>query len=99
MGRLDYDRWNFRAGVNANIGKWNKASFQISGDMGEQNNARNGISGGGTDADFNSLMTHLPFVPDYYWWSPVVYYRYAECIFQFNSCAVVQFQSCSEFSG
>lgn len=29
MGRLDYDRWNFRAGVNANIGKWTKASFQI----------------------------------------------------------------------
>lgn len=73
MGRLDYDRWNFRAGVNANIGKWTKASFQISGDMGEQNNARNGISGGGTDADFNSLMTHLPFVPDYIGGHPVVY--------------------------
>ena len=73
MGRLDYDRWNFRAGVNANIGKWTKASFQISGDMGEQNNARNGISGGGTDADFNSLMTHLPFVPNYIGGRPVVY--------------------------
>ena len=73
MGRLDYDRWNYRAGVNANIGKWTKASFQISGDMGEQNNARNGISGGGTDADFNSLMTHLPFVPDYIGGRPVVY--------------------------
>ena len=73
MGRMDYDRWNFRAGVNANIGKWTKASFQISGDMGEQNNARNGISGGGTDADFNSLMTHLPFVPDYIGGRPVVY--------------------------
>lgn len=73
MGRLDYDRWNFRAGVNANIGKWTKASFQISGDMGEQNNARNGISGGETDADFNSLMTHLPFVPDYIGGRPVVY--------------------------
>ena len=73
MGRLDYDRWNFRGGVNANVGKWTKASFQISGDMGEQNNARNGISGGGTDADFNSLMTHLPFVPDYMGGLPVVY--------------------------
>lgn len=31
MGRLDYDRWNFRAGVNANIGKWIKASLQFSG--------------------------------------------------------------------
>ena len=73
MGRLDYDRWNFRAGVNANIGKWIKASLQFSGDMGEQNNSRNGITSGGTDADFNSLMTHLPFVPGYVGGRPVVY--------------------------
>lgn len=64
IGRLDYDRWNFRAGVNANISKWVKASLQVSGDYGEKNNAKNGIQGGGTDADFNSLMKHLPFVPD-----------------------------------
>ena len=73
MGRLDYDRWNFRAGVNANIGKWIKASLQFSGDMGEQNNSRNGITSGGTDADFNSLMTHLPFVPGYVGGRPVIY--------------------------
>ena len=54
IGRLDYDRWNFRAGVNANIGKWAKATLQVSGDMSEQNSARNGITSGGTDADFNS---------------------------------------------
>lgn len=73
MGRLDYDRWNFRAGVNANIGKWAKATLQVSGDMSEQNSARNGITSGGTDADFNSLMTHIPFVPAYINGLPVVY--------------------------
>ena len=26
IGRLDYNRWNYRAGVNANISKWMKAS-------------------------------------------------------------------------
>jgi TonB-linked SusC/RagA family outer membrane protein len=73
IGRLDYDRWNFRAGVSANIGKWVKASLQISGDIGEQNRAQNGVSGGGTDADFKSLATHLPFVPTYIGDRPMVW--------------------------
>lgn len=73
MGRLDYDRWNFRAGVNANIGKWTKASLQVSGDYGEQNSARNGVTGGGTDNDYNALMTHLRFVPNYINGYPIVY--------------------------
>lgn len=73
LGRLDYDRWNFRAGVNANIGKWAKATLQVSGDLSERNNARNGIISGGTDADYNSVMTHIPFVPDYINGLPVIY--------------------------
>lgn len=73
LGRLKYDRWNFRAGVNANIGKWAKASLQVAGDLGERNNARNGIASGGNDTDFNSLMTHIPFVPAYIDGLPVVY--------------------------
>lgn len=73
LGRLKYDRWNFRAGVNANIGKWAKATLQLAGDLGERNNARNGIATGGSDTDFNSLMTHIPFVPSYINGLPVVY--------------------------
>ena len=64
LGRLDYERWNYRAGVNANIGKYVKAALQVSGDYGEKNSARFG-SGGGTDQDYESLMHHLRFVPDY----------------------------------
>ena len=67
MGRLDYDRWNFRAGVNANIGKWTKASFQISGDTGEQNNARNGISGGGTENQTNNMSINGSLEHDFGW--------------------------------
>lgn len=73
LGRLKYNRWNFRAGVNANIGKWAKATLQLAGDLGERNNARNGIASGGNDLDFNSLMTHIPFVPAYINGLPVVY--------------------------
>lgn len=72
IGRLDYDRWNFRAGVNANISKWLKASLQVSGDYGEMNKAKNGISGGGTDIDYNTLLTHPRYIPDYLNGFPIV---------------------------
>lgn len=72
IGRLDYDRWNFRAGLNANIGKYVKSAIQVSGDWGERNNSVS-PSGGGTDYDYKWLMTHLPFVPDYANGYPIVY--------------------------
>ena len=61
--RLDYNRWNYRAGVNANISKWMKASLQVSGNYGETNKPKN-VKGGGSDGDFESLMLHVPYVPD-----------------------------------
>ena len=72
MGRLDYERWNFRAGLNAKIGKYVKTSLQVSGDWGERNNSTT-PQGGGTDFDYEWLMTHLPFVPDYVGTYPLVY--------------------------
>jgi len=72
IGRLDYDRWNFRAGINANIGKYVKTSLQVSGDWGKRDNSVS-PSGGGGDFDYQWLMTHLPFVPDYANGYPVVY--------------------------
>ncbi|MCS2390857.1 hypothetical protein NXV57_31525 [Bacteroides thetaiotaomicron] len=59
IGRLDYNRWNYRAGVNANISKWMKASLQVSGNYGETNKPKN-VKGGGSDGDFESLMLHVP---------------------------------------
>ena len=63
IGRLDYNRWNYRAGVNANISKWMKAPLQVSGNYGETNKPKN-VKGGGSDGDFESLMLHVPYVPD-----------------------------------
>lgn len=72
IGRLDYDRWNFRAGINAKIGAHVKTALQVSGDWGERNNSTT-PQGGGTDYDYRWLMTHLPFVPDYAGGYPIVY--------------------------
>ena len=63
IGRLDYNRWNYRAGVSANISKWMKASLQVSGNYGETNKPKN-VKGGGSDGDCESLMLHVPYVPD-----------------------------------
>ncbi|MBP6065698.1 TonB-dependent receptor [Bacteroides sp.] len=65
LGRLDYDRWNYRAGVDAKISKWFKASLQVSGDHGKKNTALNKVGGSTTDADYNSLLTHPRYIPDY----------------------------------
>lgn len=72
IGKLDYDRWNYRAGVNGKIGKYVDASIQVSGDYGKTDKAV-APSGGGSDYDYESLMTHLPFVPDYVNGYPIVY--------------------------
>ena len=72
IGRLDYDRWNFRAGINAKIGQHVKTVLQVSGDWGERTNSTT-PQGGGTDYDYRWLMTHLPFVPDYVGEYPLVY--------------------------
>ncbi len=72
IGKLDFDRWNYRAGVNANIGKYVKAAIEVSGDYGEKNNAII-VKGGGTDGDYENLMTHLPFVPSTVNGMPIVY--------------------------
>ena len=40
-----------------------KASLQVSGNYGETNKPKN-VKGGGSDGDFESLMLHVPYVPD-----------------------------------
>ena len=72
IGKLDYDRWNYRAGMNTNIGKYVKATLEVSGDYGKKNNAII-AKGGGTDGDYSYLMTHLPFVPSSVDGYPLVY--------------------------
>ncbi len=72
IGRLDYDRWNFRAGINAKIGLHVKTALQVSGDWGERNNSTT-PQGGGTDYDYKWLMTHLGYVPDYVGGYPLIH--------------------------
>ena len=64
LGKLDYDRWNFRAGSEAKIGNWVKASLSVSGDYGKKNKPLMKVQSSGSDKDYQSLLTHPGYIPE-----------------------------------
>lgn len=64
IGKLQYDRWNYRAGLDAKITKSLKASLQVSGDYGTNTTAYSKIGSSTGDNDYNYLLTHLRYIPD-----------------------------------
>lgn len=65
LGKIDYNRWNYRAGVDLNISKWLKTSLQVSGDYGEQTKAYNKVGGSSSETDYNTLLTRPRYIPEY----------------------------------
>ena len=59
LGKLDYDRWNYRAGLTANVSKFVKATISVSGDY----STRNSHEGTG-EQDYSTLLRNPPYVPD-----------------------------------
>ncbi len=65
IGRLDYNRWNYRAGVDVTLKKWIKASLQISGDYGDKNKPLVKVGGSSDEKAYNLLLTHPRYIPEY----------------------------------
>lgn len=65
LGKLDYNRWNYRAGVDLTLKKWVKASVQISGDYGDKNNPLVKVGGTSAEKQYNLLLTHPRYIPEY----------------------------------
>jgi TonB-linked SusC/RagA family outer membrane protein len=65
MGRIDYDRWNYRAGMDAKISKWMKTSFQVSGDYGSTTKSNNKVGGTSAEKDYVMLLTRPRYIPEY----------------------------------
>jgi len=66
LGKMDYDRWNYRAGADFNISKWLKASMQVSGDYGKHNKPLMKVNGSSDDKnDYNFLLTRPYYIPEY----------------------------------
>lgn len=64
LGKLDYDRWNFRAGVDVKVSNWWKASLGVSGDYGKRNQPLMKVQGSSANKDYISLLTHPQYVPE-----------------------------------
>lgn len=64
LGKLEYDRWNYRAGVNVNVSKWLKASLQVSGDYGNKTTPNVKVGGTSDEKDYNLLLTRPRYIPE-----------------------------------
>lgn len=73
MGKLDYSRWTFRAGVDAKIGKGLKLGVNVSGDYGTKNQPYMHVGSSGTE-DYNRLLARPRYIPEYVEGMPVAAY-------------------------
>lgn len=64
LGRLDYDRWNYRAGVDVKISKWLSANLTVNGDYGEKNTPLVKVGGTSNEKDYNLLLTRPGYMPE-----------------------------------
>ena len=64
IGKLDYDRWNYRAGLTAKVTKFLNATLSISGDNSKKVMHQTSNSGGGNQEDYLYMMKNPSFVPD-----------------------------------
>ncbi|WP_372772602.1 SusC/RagA family TonB-linked outer membrane protein [Mangrovibacterium sp.] len=74
MGNIDYERWNYRAGVDLKITDWVKTSLQVSGDYGSDSKAYSKVGGSNSERDYNSLLARPGYIPEYVNGYPVALY-------------------------
>ena len=86
LGKLDYDRWNFRAGVDLKIGKWMKATMQVSGDYGKKNTPLMKVQNSNSDKDYMMLLTHPGYVPEEINGRPMANYGVSNGELNTNQC-------------
>jgi len=65
IGKISYDRWNYRAGMDAKINKWTKVSLQVSGDYGKTVKAYNKVGGENPEKDYVMMLLRPRYIPEY----------------------------------
>ncbi len=65
LGKLDYDRWNYRAGIDVKLSTWLSANLTVSGDYGKKNKPLVKVGGSGDEKDYNLLLTRPTYIPEY----------------------------------
>jgi TonB-linked SusC/RagA family outer membrane protein len=64
LGKLSYDRWNYRAGVDLKISSHLKANLTVSGDYGTKEKPLVKVGGSSDEKDYNLLLTHPYYIPE-----------------------------------
>ena len=64
LGRLDYDRWNYRVGIDVKISDYLSANLSVSGDYGKKNKPLVKVGGSGDEKDYNLLLTRPRYFPE-----------------------------------
>ena len=70
LGKLDYDRWNYRVGIDVKISDNLTANLTVSGDYGKKNKPMLKVGGTNEEKDYNLMLTRPRYIPeqvgDYY---------------------------------
>ena len=64
LGKLDYDRWNYRAGIDVKITDNLKANLTVSGDYGKKNKPMLKVGGTNDEKDYNLMLTRPRYMPE-----------------------------------
>jgi TonB-linked SusC/RagA family outer membrane protein len=64
LGKLNYNRWNYRAGIDVKVSKWIKANLNVSGDYGKKLTPNVKVGGTSTENDYNYLLTRPRYIPE-----------------------------------
>ena len=64
-GKLDYDRWSYRAGIDVKIGKGLSAGMQLSGDYGDKTKPFIKVGGTNAEKDYRIALMRPRYIPEY----------------------------------
>ena len=64
LGKLNYNRWNYRAGVDVKVSKWLGANLTVSGDYATKKKPLVKVGGSGDEKDYNLLLTRPTYMPE-----------------------------------
>jgi len=64
LGKLDYNRWNFRAGVDVKLSKWLTANVGVSGNYGKKNKPNVKVGGSNSENDYRRLLMRPNYIPE-----------------------------------
>ena len=64
LGKLSYNRWNYRTGIDVKISKWMGANLTVSGDYGKKMKPLIKVAGSNEENDYRSLLYRPRYIPE-----------------------------------